>query len=311
MAGKGFRFGSRTADVNREVMKERARSDYEKPKNSGIDYIPTNYTGGILAGARDGIYFWDTKSDNFVKLQEINHGVSGLCIHNGKVHGNDNYKGLCHINGVQIIDSITKKPLSQKTFTSGLISLHGNLVSVFNNKAYTTTSRKPLFERDSDIRGLHVCGRELYDCGDYGVFKTGLIGKGMERLVSQPVLALGSYEDVLIYSTNDGVYDIETRELLYSSGFAGVITSLCTHNVGPSIADPADLRMYGYSVEGGIIELIGSSEAPNFRVDIKDTPIINSMISVSSEDVNKLIKASKESKNKFSKTKTKGAGKWP
>jgi hypothetical protein len=311
MAGKGFRFGSRTADVNREVMEERARSDYEKPKNSGINYIPTNYIGGILAGARDGIYFWDTKSDNFVKLQEINHGVSGLCIHNGKVHGNDNYKGLCHINGVQIIDSITKKPLSQKTFTSGLISWNNNLVGTFNNKAYTTTSRKPLFIRDSDIGELHICDGKLFDCGKYGIYETGILGGDMNQIVSKPVFALGSYEDVLIYSTNDGVYDIETRELLYSSGFAGVITSLCTHNVGPSIADPADLRMYGYSVECGIIELVGSSEAPNFRVDIKDTPTINSMISVSSEDVNKLIKASKESKNKFSKTKTKGAGKWP
>jgi len=170
-----FGFGSRTREVNREVMEERAKGNVSTPNKvygNSNDYIGP---GGFVVASGDSVYLWKPGMEPLFVLKDGSK-ISCLAVY-------DNNKFSYGVGTTIVTCSLADH-------------------SEEHNKRFFDTD---YVHRARNVSCLHVhTDGKPYDCGAYGVFS----GEENERVFPKllgPIHALESKGNAIFAITNKGV----------------------------------------------------------------------------------------------------------
>jgi hypothetical protein len=184
MNGKGFRFGSRTDDVNREVMKERASDSYSSQSdyNSQRPDKDDDKMYGVILGIGNEIYTWVPQPDNnfqtnTVKIGEFENSITSMCVHDYDVY----YSTHC---GPSASDHVVKRLLGNAgslsdSFISEMYSYEDKLYGLRNDGIYDVFSERHI---DGKERATSMCiaGKRIYYGNSSGVYCLEVDGNSMK-----------------------------------------------------------------------------------------------------------------------------------
>jgi hypothetical protein len=203
---KGFRFGSRTREVNREVMEERAsEAATPKPKYANSDTSDFDYNvgdGGFLVASGNSLHLCQPGMEAIL-IHEEDKEISCVSMYDKKIlsYATDN--------------TINKQYLGDDINPS-VYGIHGITYGI----------------RGGNVSCLHVhTDGKPYDCGEYGIVSTNDLKKVHEDLDSS-VHDMESKGNAILAVVDDGViqagigfYYYERRNLF----------SLCYHEKQDSV----------------------------------------------------------------------------
>jgi len=171
---KGFRFGSRTREVNREVMEEREIKLSASVRWDAIGtigrYAPGNVSqyGGVIFSVfgtkfHSGIYACRPGMKK-VKISDATSSIRGLACSNDELFYADN-------TGIK---SFLDEELITNQYFESLSYCNGDLLASLGRKIYAVEIDKIVTERNVDdlVYGVVGFNGSIFDYGNYGVCKT-------------------------------------------------------------------------------------------------------------------------------------------
>jgi hypothetical protein len=210
MTGKGFRFGSRTREVNEEVMKERASGN---TINENITHYRAD--NGLLIATGDTLYAYDPVLKETYNIDDDD--------------GNYCYLEQ-HQNKILTIDE------------DGYISVIPYIGDTNNDIEYIDYDLGAELALDS-VNCLKSFGDELYIGGDIGVWK--LVNGKCIQLITDNVRGIGHDNENLFYFNDSGIFDLKSRfKPKKISNFSGFATVMHNKNLLLSIHLPRGTKDY-------------------------------------------------------------------
>jgi hypothetical protein len=171
MNGKGFRFGSRTREVNRKVMEDRANGNYKSENNNSIDLPQSNFgkDGGLLIATGSSLYAFDPFVKKAYRVDQRQNRYKAIGVFNGDVValGENIYRVT---SGIEVIPELP--PGNFHCFES--IGDHIYLGGSSGILGYNVNDDNTLFENIAKraVRGMCCKNDVLIDIGSHGMYVT-------------------------------------------------------------------------------------------------------------------------------------------
>jgi hypothetical protein len=179
MTGKGFRFGSRTEEVNRKVMRER-ENDYASPERSSVN-SGFSADAGILINTGKEFYGWRPGEKPILVRRIMSKSLSDqygpMVVCNGKLYyttRKDIGDGIATVvknffdeNDIIFDDSNSSPKIVNSLQSDGL-----TVIASMNNKVNYTVTMETLFKNNSTIVDCIYYDNEkglLYTAGANGI----------------------------------------------------------------------------------------------------------------------------------------------